>query len=226
MRPGSAPRPAMVLVLLAGPGPEGGGALGVSPRPRDARAGEDPADSEGHERVPRLPDTSSRAPDDAFCAPAGEQPSGAGSARSAPEATREAVPEAATLLRAAGSNDVGLLRALLRRGPRAEEARETDANGRVSAVQAPRRLCCWEQRRLLAPGPVPGWGRRVGSVRGHSSPGEARRPACSQHPLSIAAPPSPGVLRSPNAPWGRPPLSAWAPSDCNLARLQGTPRSP
>lgn len=48
------------------------------------------------------------------------------------ESVPEGVPEAATLLRAACANDVGLLRALVRRGPSSEEVRETDRNGRVS----------------------------------------------------------------------------------------------
>lgn len=48
------------------------------------------------------------------------------------ESVPEGVPESATLLRAACANDVGLLRALVRRGPSSEEARETDRNGRVS----------------------------------------------------------------------------------------------
>lgn len=68
------------------------------------------------------------ASDDSFYPPGGEEECGAECAESVPEG----VPEAATLLRAACANDVGLLRALVRRGPSSEEVRETDRNGRVS----------------------------------------------------------------------------------------------
>lgn len=124
------------MVLLAGPGPESGGALCVSPQPtsspRDAQAGEDPAEYEDYEDFSRLPDTSSYASDDSFYPPVSEEEYGAVSSLSVGEGVPEDVPEAATLLRAACSNDVGLLKALVRRGPRAEEVRETDPNGRVS----------------------------------------------------------------------------------------------
>lgn len=120
------------MVLLAGPGPEGGGALCMSPQPpsspRDAQAGADPADYEEYEDFSSLPDTRSIASDDSFYPSANEEERGARS----PDSVPEGVPEAATLLRAASANDVGLLKALVRRGPRAEEVRETDANGRVS----------------------------------------------------------------------------------------------
>nr|KAF6365759.1 ankyrin repeat domain 33B [Pipistrellus kuhlii] len=124
------------MVLLAGPGPEGGGALRVAPQPpsppRGPKAREDPAaaaeeEEEEYEDFSRLPDTRSLASDDSFYpAPGPEEERGAG-----PEAVPEGGPEAATLLRAARANDVGLLRALVRRGPRAEEAQETDPNGRA-----------------------------------------------------------------------------------------------
>lgn len=52
------------------------------------------------------------------------------------ESVPEGVPESATLLRAACANDVGLLRALVRRGPSSEEARETDRNGRTGLIIA------------------------------------------------------------------------------------------
>lgn len=124
------------MVLLAGPGPESGGALCVSPQPtsspRDAQAREDPAEYEDYEDFSRLPDTSSYASDDSFYPPVSEEEYGAVSSLSVGEGVPEDVPEAATLLRAACSNDVGLLKALVRRGPRAEEVRETDPNGRVS----------------------------------------------------------------------------------------------
>lgn len=120
------------MVLLAGPGPEGGGALCVSSQapspPRDAQEGEDPADYEEYEDFSSLPDTRSIASDDSFYPSVNEEECGARS----PDSVPEGVPEAATLLRAASSNDVGLLKALVRRGPRAEEVRETDPNGRVS----------------------------------------------------------------------------------------------
>ncbi|XP_037386092.1 ankyrin repeat domain-containing protein 33B [Talpa occidentalis] len=123
------------MVLLAGPGPEGGGARCVSPRPpsppRDAQAREDPEDDEEYEDFSRLPDTPSVASDDSFYPPGGEA-RGAASVESAPEGA----PEAATLLRAASANDVGLLRTLVRRGPRAEEVRETDRNGRTGLIVA------------------------------------------------------------------------------------------
>lgn len=124
------------MVLLVGPGPEGGGALCVSPQPpsppRDAKAGEDPADYEEYEDFSRLPDTRSIASDDSFYPTLSEEEYGAGSAESVREGVSEDVPEAATLLRAACANDVGLLKALVRRGPRVEEVQETDPNGRVS----------------------------------------------------------------------------------------------
>ncbi|XP_045427832.1 ankyrin repeat domain-containing protein 33B isoform X2 [Pipistrellus kuhlii] len=129
------------MVLLAGPGPEGGGALRVAPQPpsppRGPKAREDPAaaaeeEEEEYEDFSRLPDTRSLASDDSFYpAPGPEEERGAG-----PEAVPEGGPEAATLLRAARANDVGLLRALVRRGPRAEEAQETDPNGRTSLIVA------------------------------------------------------------------------------------------
>ncbi|XP_070443307.1 ankyrin repeat domain-containing protein 33B isoform X2 [Equus przewalskii] len=124
------------MVLLAGPGPEGGGARCVSPQPpsppRDAEVGEDPADYEEYEDFSRLPDTRSIASDDSFYPPGGEEEYGAESAESVPEG----VPEAATLLRAACANDVGLLKALVRRGPSAEEVQETDRNGRTGLIVA------------------------------------------------------------------------------------------
>ncbi|KAB0347334.1 hypothetical protein FD754_012191 [Muntiacus muntjak] len=123
------------MVLLAGPGPEGGGARRVSPEPpsppRDAQAGEDPADYEEYEDFSSLPDTRSIASDDSFYPYGDEEEYSSVSAESAPEAVPEGVPEAATLLRAACANDVGLLRALVRRGPSAEEVQETDRNGRT-----------------------------------------------------------------------------------------------
>nr|XP_044989032.1 ankyrin repeat domain-containing protein 33B isoform X2 [Jaculus jaculus] len=109
------------MVLLAGPGPEGGGARCLSPRPptlpRGAPAGDEPADEEEFEDFSSLPDTRSIASDDSFYPPGDEEGCGGLSAQDAPEG----VPEAATLLRAASANDVGLLRALVRRGPRPED---------------------------------------------------------------------------------------------------------
>lgn len=130
------------MVLLAGPGLEGGGPRCVSPPPpsppRDAQAREDPEeveeeDYEDYEDFSRLPDTRSLASDDSFYPPGGQEELGAPSAPSAPEG----IPEAATLLRAASANDVGLLRVLVRRGPSEEEVRETDRNGRVSPRAPP-----------------------------------------------------------------------------------------
>ena len=124
------------MVLLAGPGPEGGGARRVSPQPpsppRGAQAEEDPADYEDYEDFSSLPDTRSIASDDSFYPSGGEEEYSSVSSESVPEGFPEGVPEAATLLRAASANDVGLLRALVRRGPSAEEVQETDRNGRVS----------------------------------------------------------------------------------------------
>ncbi|NP_081772.1 ankyrin repeat domain-containing protein 33B isoform 2 [Mus musculus] len=109
------------MVLLAGPGPEGGGTRCLSPQsptpPRSEQTGEDPADYEEYEDFSSLPDTRSIASDDSFYPPGGEEEYGSVSAESVPEG----VPEAATLLRAACANDVGLLRALVRRGPSSEE---------------------------------------------------------------------------------------------------------
>ncbi|XP_048224190.1 ankyrin repeat domain-containing protein 33B [Perognathus longimembris pacificus] len=110
----------MVLLLLAGSGPEGGGARCPSP-PAPA----DPEDDEGCE------DARSLAADDAFYPPGGGERGGAERGAGVPEA----VPEAAALLRAAGANDVELLRALVRRGPRLEEVRETDRNGRAESYE-------------------------------------------------------------------------------------------
>ncbi|XP_032325949.1 ankyrin repeat domain-containing protein 33B isoform X2 [Camelus ferus] len=124
------------MVLLAGPGPEGGGARRVSPQPpsppRDAQAGEDPDDYEEYEDFSSLPDTHSIASDDSFYPSESEEEYSSVSAESVPEG----VPEAATLLRAASANDVGLLRALVRRGPSAEEVQETDRNGRTGLIVA------------------------------------------------------------------------------------------
>lgn len=140
------------MVLLAGPGPEGGGGRRVSPQtpspPRDAQAGEDPGDYEEYEDFSCLPDTRSIASDDSFYPVGGEEEYGTANAESVPEG----VPEEATLLRAACANDVGLLRALVRRGPSAEEVQETDRNGRVS----------WRPRRLRIPSALPPVPRRPG----------------------------------------------------------------
>lgn len=142
------------MVLLAGTGPESGGALCVSPQPpsppRDAQAGEDLADYEEYEDFSRLPDTSSVASDDSFYPPLSEEGYCAGDAESVSEEVPEDVPEAATLLRAACSNDVGLLKALVLRGPRVEAVQETDPNGRVSPP----------------PNPGPGFGSRSSAPRG------------------------------------------------------------
>lgn len=120
------------MVLLAGPGPEGGETRCLSPQsptpPRGVQTGDDPADYEEYEDFSSLPDTRSIASEDSFYPLGDEEECGVLSAESVPEG----VPEAATLLRAACSNDVGLLRALVRRGLSSEEVRETDRNGRVS----------------------------------------------------------------------------------------------
>ncbi|KAF6123021.1 ankyrin repeat domain 33B [Phyllostomus discolor] len=113
------------MVLLAGPGPEGGGARCVSPQPpsppRETRAREDPTDFEEYEDFSHLPDTRSIASDDSFYPTLSQEEYSDRSAESIPEGVPEGVPEAATLLSAACTNDVGLLKALVRRGPRAEE---------------------------------------------------------------------------------------------------------
>lgn len=205
------------MVLLAGTGPESGGALCVSPQPRspprDAQAGEDPADYEEYEDFSRLPDTSSVASDDSFYPPLSEEGYRAGSAERVSEEVPEDVPEAATLLRAACSNDVGLLKALVLRGPRVEAVQETDPNGRVSPPPAPGRgpgpLRCRSRSPAprgsrLCPGPavtsllqraafpgswaesaflVPGWGRGFWFVRGHNPVGAAPRAVSLQHLL-------------------------------------------
>ncbi|KAM5264868.1 ankyrin repeat domain-containing protein 33B isoform 2-T2 [Ctenodactylus gundi] len=112
------------MVLLAGPGPEGGGARGLSPLsptpPQGcAPAGDQQADyeEEYEEDFDSLPDTRSVASDDSFYPLPAEEECGAACVDGDPEG----VPEAATLLRAACANDAGLLRALLRRGLSVEE---------------------------------------------------------------------------------------------------------
>lgn len=125
------------MVLLAGPGPEGGGTRCLSSRqsptpPREAQTGDDPEDYEEYEDFSSLPDTRSIASDDSFYPSGGEEECGSGS----PECVSEGVPEAATLLRAACTNDVGLLRALVLRGPSSEEVQETDRNGRTGLIVA------------------------------------------------------------------------------------------
>ncbi|KAL6086500.1 hypothetical protein STEG23_016488, partial [Scotinomys teguina] len=121
------------MVLLAGPGPEGGGTRCLSPQsptpPRGAQTEDDLGDYEEYEDFSSLPDTRSIASDDSFYPPGGEE-YGAASAECVSESVSESVPEAATLLRAACTNDVGLLRALVLRGPSSEEVQETDRNGR------------------------------------------------------------------------------------------------
>ncbi|XP_035876158.1 ankyrin repeat domain-containing protein 33B isoform X2 [Phyllostomus discolor] len=128
------------MVLLAGPGPEGGGARCVSPQPpsppRETRAREDPTDFEEYEDFSHLPDTRSIASDDSFYPTLSQEEYSDRSAESIPEGVPEGVPEAATLLSAACTNDVGLLKALVRRGPRAEEVQETDPNGRTGLIIA------------------------------------------------------------------------------------------
>ncbi|XP_066099736.1 ankyrin repeat domain-containing protein 33B [Saccopteryx bilineata] len=128
------------MVLLAGPGPEGGGARCVSPQqqtpPPDAKAGEDPPDYEEYEDFSHLPDTRSIASDDSFYPTPSEEEYSFGSTESVSEEIPEGVPEAATLLRAACANDVGMLKALVQRGPRVEEVQETDPNGRTGLIVA------------------------------------------------------------------------------------------
>lgn len=100
--------------------------------PRGEQTGDDPGDYEEYEDFSSLPDTRSIASDDSFYPPGGEEECGSGSAECVPEG----VPEAATLLRASCTNDVGLLRALVLRGPSSEEVRETDRNGRTGLIVA------------------------------------------------------------------------------------------
>ena len=130
------------MVLLAGPGPEGSGARCVSPQPpsppQETKAKEDPTDYEEYEDFSHLPDTRSIASDDSFYPTLSEEEYSDQSAESIPQGVLEGVPEAATILSAACTNDVGLLKALVRRGPRVEEVQETDPNGRVS--RRPRRV--------------------------------------------------------------------------------------
>lgn len=244
------------MVLLAGPGPEGGGARRVSPQPslpRDTQASEDPADYEEYEDFSHLPDARSIASDDSFYPLGGEEEHGAGSAESVPEG----VPEAVTLLRAACANDVGLLRALVRQGPRVEEVRETDRNGRVS----------WPPRRVRVPSVLPTVPRaalaamNLSRSRGDfaaaksafsSPPGGAARverwlarssrtrvggefalPEVTtprrNHPVPLPL----GVSRPPGPPVPErrlgslsPGLSDWAPRTRTLPCLQGTPTAP
>lgn len=138
------------MVLLAGPGPEGGGARCLSPQPptapRGAETGDDPADYEEYEDFSSLADTRSIASDDSFYPPEGEDECSEVSS----DSVSEGFPEAATFLRAACANDVGLLQALVRRGPRVEEVQETDRNGRVSG--RPRRAVLSSLSTLFRPG--------------------------------------------------------------------------
>ncbi|XP_033034691.1 ankyrin repeat domain-containing protein 33B isoform X2 [Trachypithecus francoisi] len=124
------------MVLLAGTGPEGGGARCMTPpppsAPREAQVEEDPTDYEEFEDFSSLPDTRSIASDDSFYPFEDEEEQGVESAESVPEG----VPEAATVLRAACANNVGLLRTLVRRGVSVEEAQETDRNGRTGLIVA------------------------------------------------------------------------------------------
>ncbi|XP_051709527.1 ankyrin repeat domain-containing protein 33B isoform X2 [Oryctolagus cuniculus] len=124
------------MVLLAGPGPEGGGARCVSPQPltppRGTEADEELGEYEEYEDFSSLPDTRSIASDDSFYPPGGEEEFGAPS----DDSVQEGVPETATILRAACANDVGLLRALVRRGPCVDEVQETDRNGRTGLIVA------------------------------------------------------------------------------------------
>lgn len=124
------------MVLLAGPGPEGGGARCVSPQPltppRGTEADEELGEYEEYEDFSSLPDTRSIASDDSFYPPGGEEEFGAPSE----DSVQEGVPETATILRAACANDVGLLRALVRRGPCVDEVQETDRNGRTGLIVA------------------------------------------------------------------------------------------
>ncbi|XP_036918903.1 ankyrin repeat domain-containing protein 33B isoform X2 [Sturnira hondurensis] len=133
------------MVLLAGPGPEGGGGGGgggrcVSPQPpsppQETKAREDPTNYEEYEDFSHLPDTRSIASDDSFYPTLSEEEYSDGSAESIPEGVSEGFPEAATLLSAACTNNVGLLKALVRRGPRVEEVQETDPNGRTGLIVA------------------------------------------------------------------------------------------
>ncbi|XP_021114280.1 ankyrin repeat domain-containing protein 33B isoform X3 [Heterocephalus glaber] len=126
------------MVLLAAPGPsEGGGARCLSSSaspPWDAPVAEDPADHEEDFEDFCRPDARSVAADDAFYPPGRGEQRGAAVPEGAPEPVP--VPAGATLLRAAGANDAGLLRALLRRGLSAEDAREADRHGRTGLIVA------------------------------------------------------------------------------------------
>ncbi|XP_007524374.1 ankyrin repeat domain-containing protein 33B [Erinaceus europaeus] len=119
------------MVLLAGPGLEGGGARCVSPPPAPR---EEPEDFEDLGDFSVLPDARSVASDDSFYPPSGEGERGAEPGLGEPVGCPE--EEAPSLLSAAGANDVGLLRALVQRGPRAEEVQETDRNGRTGLIVA------------------------------------------------------------------------------------------
>ncbi|KAM9097006.1 ankyrin repeat domain-containing protein 33B [Sarcophilus harrisii] len=90
-----------------------------------------------------LPDTRSIASDDSFY-PADQEdgwleqdePESWGSSEAEDDAELGAVPEAVSLFRAASTNNVGLLRALISKGPRAEEVLETDRNSRTGLIVA------------------------------------------------------------------------------------------
>ncbi|XP_053448959.1 ankyrin repeat domain-containing protein 33B [Nycticebus coucang] len=124
------------MVLLAGPGPEGGGAGCLSPQPpsppRGAQVEEEPVEYEEYDDFSSLLDTRSIASDDSFYPFGDEEERCAESSESVPEG----IPEAATLLRAACANDVGLLRALVQQGPSVKEVQETDRNGRTGLIVA------------------------------------------------------------------------------------------
>ncbi|XP_072461527.1 ankyrin repeat domain-containing protein 33B [Notamacropus eugenii] len=100
-------------------------------------------DYEEYEDFSVLADTRSIASDDSFYPSVGEddwlEPSDPESwcgSEAEGGGAEEDVPEAVSFLRAASTNNVGLLRALIRRGPGAEEVQETDRNRRTGLIIA------------------------------------------------------------------------------------------
>ncbi|XP_078009439.1 ankyrin repeat domain-containing protein 33B [Phascolarctos cinereus] len=113
------------------------------------RAGEEKEDEGAEEDYEEyvdfslLPDARSIASDDSFYPSDGEdgwleqgEPESWCCSEVEDYADEGAVPEAVSLFSAASTNNVGLLRALIRRGPSAEEVQETDRNSRTGLIVA------------------------------------------------------------------------------------------
>ncbi|XP_068933253.1 ankyrin repeat domain-containing protein 33B [Petaurus breviceps papuanus] len=113
-------------------------ALKVGEEEEDEGAEEDCEEYEDFSLLPDVPDARSIASDDSFYPPDGEDgwlEPGEPVSWCCSEA-EDAAEEAVSFFRAASTNNVGLLRALIRRGPTAEEVQETDRNSRTGLIVA------------------------------------------------------------------------------------------